>query len=362
MSVEFRVLVGNRFGNIITEVNPEVSSLVWRLNKIEKANLKFSVKDDKAIERYLRYGNRILISFDNSTGIPNWGGTIETPMVWNNGFVNATVYSIGYQLQFRITAKTRTFVSDFVGKIFRNLLVEAEHEQFMGFTFGHIWTGGRLHTVSYHYKDLWWIFNSSLRKLEGCDFKFTPYESSDGRILFDAEVYEEQGSDKTNTVSLSEGKNVVSVKYEEQGPIINEFTSVGAGTTWGIDRPARTALERNSEQKYGIRQKSRVFSEVTDPNTLFRYSYKQAQREAYSHAMIKMDVIDKAPGLFKDYDVGDVVHCKLPNYSFDGFEGDVRILSRQFNPSSNTCKVVAEVEKLVDEIYYNPGGEEIESH
>jgi hypothetical protein len=337
------VLIGDRFGRVIAEVQPEVGPLSWRLNLVGKTTLTFSRSDDKAIEENLRYGNRVLVRFDEGLGLPVWGGTIEPPREWTRREITVTCRSIEWTLQYRQTKKTRSFWSTPVGSIFYQVLQEMEEREPIGLQFGRIWTGGGQHSPRYHFKSIWWILTQSLRSMEQCDFRFVP-QLADGKITFLAEMYERLGEDKSGRFHFKEGMNTHPVRYTEQGPIVNEFTAIGSGATWGKERPTRSAVVDESRRLYGLRQDSKIFSGVVESTTLDRHASTHVELHAAGNSRLKLRAVNKAPATFAQYNVGDSLRCVLPSIKFSGYDERVRILSRQYSESSGDCELVVEEE------------------
>lgn len=336
-------LIGDRFGRIITELTPDVGTLPWRLNKIGKTTLTLAKSDAKLTEDNIRYGNRVLIQFTEDVGLPDWGGVMDTPVVWRANSVGITVYTIEHLLQFRITSKSRNFNDAPVGGIFRAILEEVEQRQPMGLTFGQIWTGGRGHSPSYHFKQVSWIISESILKLENCDTRFVPH-IADGHIRFRAELYEKLGEDKSGRYVLKEGRNAAEIDFTEQGIIVNEFAAAGGGTTWDDDRPSAVMGVDDSNQKYGLRQASKVYPGVKLANTCARHAATQLERQAYPRVRIGMRVTNTAPATYNQYDLGDILQCVLPSYSHGGYDKPVRVVSREYTPGTGICRIVAEEE------------------
>ena len=351
-----QVLVGDRFGRVLGEVTPLIGPVAWRLNAIGRTILTFSKKDPKATELLLRHGNRILIQFSADIGLPNWGGVIDPPRNWGPSSIGVSCYGIEYLLQFRQTGKTRSFESVPVGSIFNRILVEAQFDYPMGITFGRIWTGGRMHSPRYHFKTLWDVIVNDLLPMENCDFLFVPYLEA-GYIKFRAELYEKLGEDKSTKRQLKEGKNVATAGIVEQGPIVNSFVAIGAGAAWGEERPTSISVERSSEQLYGLRQGSEVYSGITQTSTLDRYSNSVVEKGSSPHMRPALTATNKPPATFSTYGIGDYIRCVLPTYGFNGYNAVVRILAREFNVQKTECKLVAEERFTPTVTFAGPGGE-----
>lgn len=338
-----QVLLGDRFGRVLAEVQPDVGPISWRLNKAGKVPLVFSRSDEKTTEEYLRYGNRILIQFDGDLGLPAWGGTLEPPRDWGRRTITTTARSIEWSLQYRQTGKTRAFWSTPVGGIFYQILQEMEAREPLGLSFGQIWTGGGAHSPRYHFKNVWWILTRSLLSMERCDFRFKP-QLQDGRIRFLAELYERLGEDKSGQFHLKEGKNISRVHYSEQGPIVNEFAAIGGGSTWGDERPTSVMEVDESRQLYGLRQDSAIYSGVVEPTTLDRHARSEVEILAAGSLRQRLQVVNKPPATFGQYDVGDSLRCVLPSFGFNGYDQTVRIIARQYSEKMGECDLVVEQE------------------
>ena len=74
--------------------------------------------------------------------------------------------------------------------------------------------------------------------------------------------------------------------------------------------------------------------------------------------LFSLEVVDEVPALFSDYDLGDTVRCMLPSFGFGGYDGTVRILAREFNPASGTCKLVVEEPRAASVWIYQEDAEE----
>ena len=352
-----QVMIGDRFGKVIGEVTPSIGGVSWRLNSIGRTILTFSKNDSKTTEEMLRHGNRVLIRFSSDVGLPAWGGVLDPPRVWGADTVKVSCYGIEYMLQFRITGKIRAFNSVPVGSVFHALLTETQFDSPMGITFGRLWTGGRMHHPRFHFKNLWDVIVSDLLPMENCDVQFVPYLES-GHIRFRAEIYEKLGEDKSEHRQLKEGKNVSTAGLSEQGPLINSFTSVGAGTGWSTDRPTSISVDRDSEQLYGLRQGSEIYSKVTLSTTLERYSNTAVEQSSSPHTRPALSVVNKPPALFSSYGIGDYVRCVLPTYGFRGYNAVVRLLLREYNVQSKECKLVTEERFQPTVRFAGIGGEE----
>ena len=334
-----RFIVGDKSGTTLAELSPDIGTIPWRLNKVGKVKFSLAVTDPKATQDNLRLGNRVLIEFDN--GLPNWGGVIDVPRKWDGSNIVCRAYSGDYLFKYRTTDKGRYFSGASAGTIFQKLIQETNAVENTGVVIGDIYTGGSGHSPSYHFKNLLDIFQKSLTKrLSTSDFDFIPSESG-GRIIFTANFYQSKGRDKTQW-SLSQGANLTKIRLVEQGLIINSWDVAGEGTNWGSSR--LTANDQNSDSiaLYGLRQGSKVYSDVSIQTTLDDHAENLLDDSGNPYNIFELEVADKEPAFFADYDLGDTMTLIAPDFGFGGTKTTVRILDRSFDPASGLCDLVVQ--------------------
>ncbi|MBN1250098.1 MAG: hypothetical protein JXC32_20705 [Anaerolineae bacterium] len=351
-----RTLIGDRFGQILTEVQARVESTTWILNGIGRTAISLALSDAKATEENLRIGNRLYLAFDN--GLPDWGGVLDMPRNWSHGMVAMTAYELPWLLQWRCTRKNDAFYERPAGLIFRELLRREEEQDPLGITFGSIWMGGHPHWPRYHYKSLWYVLDYSLRRMERCDFRFIPYIDN-GRILFRASLYQEAGDDKSASVALVEGRNIAAgFRLAEKGQIINSYYAVGEGSTWGTERVVVAARDNESIATYGLREVGKIHSGVSEQSTLEMHARNALDTNSQPRKIFTLPVTDHEPGLFAAYDLGDTVNAIIPSYGFSGFDGTLRVIAREFNPATGACDLVVEEPHSVEPWVYQDEAEE----
>lgn len=334
-----RILLGDRTGEIRAEVTRGyISQLTWRLNKPGIADLFIDRRDPACTPELLRAGSRIFVELDD--GLPPWGGVLELPRTWTRNMLQIRAHTIERLLSFAITPKTLAFYGVPVGTIFVEVLQDADTRAGLGLDFGQVWYGGNIHWPRYHFRDAMWVINESLRKMETCDYKFTPFVL-DNKIRFRATLQEQLGDDKRARVALIQGVNVAEAKLTEQGDIVNRVAVVGSGSTWG-ERQVIYALEEASRQTYGLRERALTPSDVTQETTLNRYAETELRDNAYPHTLADLTAANRTPALFSAYDVGDIVRVQLPDYGFGGYDAPMRIMARGYDPRSKRCELVCD--------------------
>ena len=337
----YRFLVGDRTGKIINELGVDLQSVGWRRNRTGQATFRISTKNPKSTVDNLRFGNRVVIQFDN--GLPAWGGVIDPPRDWKDGFIDCKAYSAGHVLSQRVTDKGRHFSNATVGYIFQSLIEEANAVEATGITVDSVWTSGSVHSPAYHFKEILKIIQDSLcTQLSTADYEIVPVISG-GKIGFKASLYERLGSSKAGT-ALIEGKNAGNIRYLEQGPIVNRWRMAGTGSGWGDDRITSTEEDEVSRSVYGLREGSGVFGSVSDQTTLDAHATNLLEESKDPHDMLSISALNQDVG-FADYSVGDSVMAYLPSYGFGGFSGLVKVEGRTYQPSDGVCDLVLRVEE-----------------
>lgn len=333
----YRLQVGNTTGALLAELEPNIRQVSWRLNDVGKMVFEIAKGNEKATEEILRYGNKVLVEFDN--GLPNWVGMIDPPRDWNRGIITVTAYSGEYILGTRQTDRGRYFSDASVGYIFGQLIEEANAVESMGVELGNVYEGGDGHYPDYHYDNLLKIIRDSLcSRLSDTDWDVTGSVSG-GRIVMQANLYERKGSDKSGSVLLAEGHNLTDIKMTEQGEIVNWWDLAGEGSTWGEDRLRSEGVsDDGSRSTYGLRQGSAVYASVSTQTTLDSHASTKLAESKNPHNMFEFSAVDEDPAGFEAYDVGDEVACELPGYGFGGFEGSVQVLGREWDGVG--CKLV----------------------
>lgn len=335
-----RILIGDRYGKLLGEIQPHCGSITTALNEIGNVQLKISRKDSKFTKDYLSIGNRVYIEFAN--GLPPWGGVIGLPRLWNAEGVTLNCYTIEYLLQFRITGKNEVYYERLAGEIFRIVLEHQEDKDPLGITLGSLWMGGKTHYPRYNYQVVSDVLNYSIRDMELCDYTFTPY-ILDNHIRFRADFYSQAGEDKSKKVFFLEGVNTIAdLELEEQGEIVNNYYAIGEGSTWGAERLVVAAQNATSLAKYGLREEAEVFPGVPGQATLEMHAVNKLKLTSEPRKLFSLSVINKKPAAFCDYKLGDLAYCELPSFGFTGFSGIVRVLVREFLPETSQCNLVVE--------------------
>jgi hypothetical protein len=311
----------------IAEIEPHIASVAWRHNNVATCKFSLAYDDAQCTPDNLASGNRLVITFDN--GLPTWGGVIDFPLTQTSEGVSCTAYTGHKLLDWRVTAKARYFDSQPPGYVFQTLITEEATAWPLGLTVATVWTGGTVRTLEYHYHDLLRRVLDLVR-LTGNDFVITPMVSG-GVVTFWASWLERRGTDKTNQVTLAEGHNVTHVKLDHLGPIANVIYTIGEGSTWGAERLVGFAIDYASISTYGFREYAEVQSGVKHQTTLDANAAALLAEMAYPRKRFTVQVTNKDPSTFDEYDVGDRVTLRAFVARGEwAYSGTARIIAREW--------------------------------
>jgi hypothetical protein len=326
-------------GVLAGELEPEVESITWKLNDVGKLQYSVAKSEPKATPDFLRFGNLVRVQFGN--GLPDWAGVVEPPRTWGADRIQCSAYSAEYLLGFRQTGRGRYFTQASVGYIFSSVVAEAASAADMLIDLGEVWLGGGSHSPDYHFQDLLTIARESIgKRLTPADFVLQPVVT-DGVLRFRASLLERRGQEMPG-LALVEQLNLGHIRLVEQGPIVNSWTLVGEGTTWGPERLIVAREDAASIAEYGLREASEVLASVSEPATLEAAAAERIGRTARPRVMLELEALDAPPARFADYDVGDVLTLRLDSYGFEGYEGPVRVLAREYRPKAGVCGLVVQ--------------------
>ncbi len=338
--VGINVLIADVNNRILGEMACLVHKVPWILNGIGEAKFSIARSDPLATEEFLRFGNRMLLQFDN--GLPNWGGVIDTPRDWPEGAIEFTAYGAEKLLFFRKTPRKQRFYQATVGAIYTALIQAANAIFPTGVRVGKVWYGGELHSPEYNLAGLGDVFtNELIGKLVNGAWDVTAYEDA-GQIIFEANLYQQKGALKPN-VALLQDVNVSVKGFAEQGPIINKFHTPGEGDSWDESRPIGAYEDTDSRKKYGLREGVEMLSDVSLQSTLDAVARNRTDQTSAPVSVPDLRAANLAPALYSRYGLGDSPWLELPDYGFGGgFAGFARLLAREFVPSDGVCDLVLE--------------------
>ncbi len=338
-----RTLIANRYGDVLGEIEPYVTSVPWRLNKVAKVPI--SLPKSQADADLLKFGNLIIFLFDN--GLPVWSGPISAPRSWNQNTVDFDAYSAEQLLKYRVTGSNVVFENKTVGEIFTSLVNTANAIYPTQITLDNIWLGGNTFNRDYHLQSILDITADDLiGKLSTADFDVKPaFDYTNNIVTFTTNLYERRGTKKPE-IALMENHNVLDATRKEQGPIVNKWHGAGAGTNWS-ERPVTAVQDTSSISDYDLLEDSKIYGDITELSTLQTALQNKLEQTKQPVDRWKIIVDNIKPGLLKDYIVGDSIQLNAPTYGFEPYLGLVRILSREHNPQTNHTTLIADHEEYL---------------
>ncbi len=331
----FSFVVGDTTGRALGTLDALVEQVVWRKNGVGQVTARVPRRDVAKYGDLLRFGAAALLQFDN--GLPDWGGILDTPRQWEDGTISINGYSGERLLALRQTGRSEVYMGASAGKIFRDVIVNANNTAPTGLEVGSVWYGGELYDQDYHYKELLAVANE-LVEFTGGDFFVTP-SLVNGRITFTAHFAQRRGRDHTN-LSLVDGRNVTKASLNEQGTIINLWHVAGSGNTWGASRPVADRSNLSSMGQYRRREGSSINSSVSSTAVLGALGDQLLAGSAEPVRALTLEVLNSFPARFSEYDVGDSLEAYVPRFGFDGFTGRVQVFGREYMPQAGVCNLL----------------------
>lgn len=339
MTSNTRFVIFDRLGKQLVEIEPDVQNVSWLLNEEGQVPFSMPYTDAKTTPTNLQFGNRLLVQF--GSGLPDWGGVIDTPRNRTSTGVNVIAYSAERILKWRRTTKNLTFGAAVPGTIFQSIIDTMNGISPSGIEIGIIFTGGDARTYEFHYGR---IFDQvvKLARDSGNDFSIIPVLSG-GILTFQANWHEQRGVNRASDALLEEGTNAGEFSFDESGEIANRFYAVGAGSTWGDERPVGIEDDAISQGEFDFRESSSTETAVSGIATLEANAGVAVTELANPRTRLSLVAINKEPGLYADYDIGDVVQVRgnLKGGDAWGIVSNYRLRSRQWN-SNNTVNCVLE--------------------
>lgn len=334
-----RIEVMNRGGRKLAEVNGDISALPTKLNDVAQAKLTLAWNDPHCTREILRPGNLVYVTTD--TSLPGWGGIMDLNRTRKDGENEITVYTGEHILDSRYTGKNDYFYRQYPGMIFTDVIQGMNSVWQSPIVIGDVYAGGDPRTTEYHFQEILGRIKE-LARVTGNDFAIL-HQYEQGQLGFRANWYYRRGQDKRDSVVFTDGANATSTSLLEQGPIANYITVIGKGSNWGDARKTATAVDTDSITLHGYREYAVVLTDTEDEATLQATADAMLREMAWPRNRFSIEALDQHPAMFGDYDIGDIVTAAMFLNSEEWFfEGAVRVLGREYDPISRTCKLVVE--------------------
>ena len=333
VGVAYRLLVADNTGSVLTELKPRLEKVSWVTNGVGQMTFVMAKTDSKLQERYLRFGNRVLLQLDN--GLPAWGGVITGGREWGEAEVAVEAWSGEALLGWRVTGRNRVFSEASLGSVLQAVLAEAVAAT--GLELGTIFEGGAGYSLEYHYDTLADVA-AEVVKLGGGVVDVTAREES-GRVVFTVNLHDRRGADRPE-VALVEGANVVAARLRDEDTVVNLLYGATDGSGWEDDsRLYGSAANEESVALHDVRE-GFLAVKVTEQAALEAALQAGLAASQWPRRTVALQVTNREPGRFAEYDLGDGVTLVLPTYGFGGTKGVFRVAGREFFPDEDVCDLV----------------------
>ena len=333
VGVAYRLLVADNTGSVLTELKPRLEKVSWVTNGVGQMTFVMAKTDSKLQERYLRFGNRVLLQLDN--GLPAWGGVITGGREWGEAEVAVEAWSGEALLGWRVTGRNRVFSEASLGSVLQAVLAEAVAAT--GLELGTIFEGGAGYSLEYHYDTLADVA-AEVVKLGGGVVGVTAREES-GRVVFTVNLHDRRGADRPE-VALVEGANVVAARLRDEDTVVNLLYGATDGSGWEDDsRLYGSAANEESGARHDVRE-GFLAVKVTEQAALEAALQAGLAASQWPRRAVALQVTNREPGRFAEYDLGDGVTLVLPTYGFGGTKGLFRVTGREFFPDEDVCDLV----------------------
>lgn len=335
VGVAYRLLVADLTGTVLTELKPRLEKVSWVENDVGQMTFALAKTDPKLQERYLRFGNRVLVEFDN--GLPPWGGVITGGREWSESEVAVEAWSAEAVLGWRVTGRNRVFSGASLGSVLQTVLADANAVASTRLEIGSVYMGGEGYSLEYHYSALSDVA-ADLVDLGGVVVDVTAREVG-GVVVFSVNLYERRGRDRPG-VALVEGANVVGARVRDEDTIINAQYGATDGSGW--EEGARlfgSAVSSESAARHWLRERFEAIK-VTEQSALDAALRTRLEGSQWETRAVAAQVTNRPPGEFGEYGLGDGVTVSLPTYGFGGTRGLYRVVGREFFVDEDVCDLV----------------------
>lgn len=349
------ITVFDHFGVPLTEIEAVTRRSWMLLDSVRKqpGRCEFSVstKEAKCKERYLRYGNLVLVQHVPSTDedgstrgtLPDWVGMIQIPRTWPFGSVGVTAYSAEIVLMKRCPP-FKTFYNTAWEGIVADFLDYANAETKNGLTVRKGFLQPSAGQMTY-----WDVYTDIFAHLANIGEPSVRAEYSHGKMTLYMDWWNggQRGIacpivlDETNTES-AEGQSTLT----EQGTLIN--ASIFTNTTDTLfARTERMWRNERSISKYGLMEGYGVIqggNSVT-PAQLLSAAQSMAEGSGEPIKTIQPVVLDKGQ-LLSYMSPGNRFPLSISNVGFLadglGIEGWARMVGVEYSDDTRRCRTVME--------------------
>jgi len=311
---------------------------------IGECKFDISRRDSKAIEKYLRYGNYIIVT-DGDARLPEWVGVIYPPRSWGISVITVTAYQLEKIFQWRSTPD-ETY-SGTPGSIFTQIVQHtnsSDHNE-KKMMIDQVFNGGD--SIEEKLGDDAYSHLQYIAEAAGHDFDVVHELDDNGKLSLKTNWYDRKGYD--TAMVLQEGYNIDLPEdiLEESGDLFNEVTGYSDSSS-DDSRLVGTQRDLAAISKYGLYQVSTVFDGVKNESTLNSSILSALELSIEPLKSLSVTAVDKGK-TFANLEIGNLITVKLQN---EGFMGDgalglyetARIMGMETDDNEGNVKLVAEVQ------------------
>lgn len=327
----------------VASLMPTLESVSWILNDVGQSKFFVPYTEDDCTTDILAIGNFILFewAYPEKYTLPSFGGVIDVPRSRGSNGVMLTAYT-GERILSRFETEPQAVYSDrSAGNIFSDLITLAKIKHNPGLIEGAIFDSGDILYKEWNSISLLDVTRGLVEET-GEDFDFTPTVAA-GMLAFTYNWYLTKGRDVSENVLFAEGVNAGAPILDEQGPIVNRVKVYGAGSTWDANRlQSPVTGDDTSLADYGYRESSFIDQTSKDQDTVNAAAaqYLEDHKDPVTRLSLE-GVTDKAPGRWRDFDLGDVVSVDVCARGAAGgwrIKDKYRIMGMQWTPD-NTLRL-----------------------
>jgi len=331
-----RIQIFNRDGYHLCDIAADADRS-WLIGKYGRCTFTIPVISDKCRERYLGFGNYVLIEHPS---LPAWGGMIDTPRKWGNNKVEVTAYTPEYILNYRVTGYDNLKLTP--GSMFIKAIdIANKVDDTRLFRGGPIDETGTPISFELRMDNMYDFIKSKIGDA-GYEWIIKPRVEAN-RLLFEASLYEKFV--QTLDFSLVDGVNIEKNDdvLVEDGMIYSVLTGVGKGSSWGERRKFR-AEDAESGSLYGYRE-GKVDVDERGESAVQEYAEKQLKKDKQPKKKFDLSAVD-AEDTFRYLDLGNVLHVNMSVCGFlgdkIGTSADIRITGMSFVENKGIVRLICE--------------------
>lgn len=318
----------------------------WILNDLGRCTFQISTADPKCTERYVRYGNLVLVEHlvakdvnGNSKGkLPFWVGIILPPRIWNYGLLDVTAYSAEDILFYR--GMPQIGINGTAGSLFTYILGLANALGGTPIHPGNIFLGGTGTDEVLSVSAMEHIKAIALRM--GHDWNVTPYLDPGGNLTLRGNYYDHMGSD-TAAYLDRDNSGLESPLLTEQGILYNVIHGYSSASTTAA---RQDDIERDdaSVSDYNVLHGNQTINGATTQAAIQSATKSFVYANSRPQYTVTPSVLD-AGNIFSSLSIGNTLNYTSAISGFQGgglgFSAKIRIVGMEYSDLANQIQLTA---------------------